>query len=212
MSVVVTTKKIYDEFTSTGGGGINWLNACFGDKMSRVSEFYVKWALENKRMKFDTTDDSIELLNNFDAETFTSKGFKVGDDIEITDTATNDGSYVIASFINDRKITLTTNLNNATDSDCSVFGTTPVTALDFFYNLIENSQSESYLSLTDTGTSQKYAVSGIDATDLVTETKFVPYNKSIGWITENLDANFKSETKIIGMDISADFQQQFKIT
>lgn len=210
MSVFITKRRIFDEFTQAGGGGIDYFAGLVGDRLSCVIEFYVKWGAENKRLIFDGATKTITMLNDLDTSKFDVEGeFKVGDIFTVVDTASNDGDLTIASISDDgRAITTVEALTDETAEDCSLHGVTPVTALDFYYNLIKNDGVEDYLSLVDKGTSLRYTVDGIDASN-VTPVKFTIGTNSYGWVTEPVVAGESSST-IQGVAI-ADYKQKFKI-
>lgn len=214
MSIVVTSKSFIDQFTEDTGEGVSYLNGTIADRLTATIDFYVKWSLESKRIKFAASGKTIELLNLLDQKTFETEGFKVGDTIEVEDTASNDGTYTIDEIVDVRKIKTIESLVDETAEEGSIFGTTPVTDLDFFYNLIENSSVEMYLSAIDKGTVQKFIFTGLDASDEVTVVDSIVGSKSFAWVTNSLlDAEIGStdQVTIIGKGISADHKQQFEL-
>jgi hypothetical protein len=117
--------------------------------------------------------------------------------------------------VEDRVITVTGAVNSETAEDGNIFGTTPVTAIDFLYNLIPNGSQEDYLSLQDPGALQRYFVRGLDATDVVTVFNFYIGSDSWGWVTHEPISAATGETDqvtIKGAGISADYRQQFTLT
>jgi len=213
---VVVTNRAYDlpDYASTGT--TPYLPGAVGDRVKCVIDFYVQWKIEEYRMEFDTSDDSITLINDFQADNFVEQGFVVGDEIEVTGTASNDGTYTIDSFSDDgRTIYTVENLVDETAESANVYGTTAITALDFFYNCIENSAQESYYSLTDTKAVQRYIASGIDASDTLSAVNMRVGSESFAWVTHEIldtDTGETDQVYIIGQGISADFKQQFRIT
>lgn len=97
--------------------------------------------------------------------------FNLGDTIDVNGTTSNDGSYTIAAIISANEIRLTTSLVNELSSTAEIIGTTPITALNYFYNLIENANAPSYISQID-GSVQKYLAFDLDATDTSTVVPF----------------------------------------
>ena len=61
--------------------------------------------------------------------------FNLGDTIDVNGTTSNDGSYTIAAIISANEIRLTTSLVNELSSTAEIIGTTPIPALNYFYNL-----------------------------------------------------------------------------
>jgi len=41
MSVIIDSRTFYDEFTGTGGGGINYFNANIGNRIRCEIEFHI---------------------------------------------------------------------------------------------------------------------------------------------------------------------------
>lgn len=218
MSVIITEVTHYDEFTGIPGGGVAYPNGGVMNKMKAVIDFYSFLSRENKNLIFNAAgqtitnndpDDTTSFIQNPDG----TPAFRVGMTIEVEDTVSNNGTYTIAG-ITARVITTVEALVNETDTDCSFYDDTPITALDLYYNLIENKDQENYISLTDKGAIQRFTVDGLDATDLVTVLNMLVSSASFGWVTNeitNLNTGETSEVTIIGMGIT-DHKQAFKIT
>src|SRR3972149_7212817 len=218
MSVVVTSKSFTDEFTGTGGGGVSYLNGGVLSKMEATIDFYSFLAAQNKILTFDAATKTITNSNETDTssflddETLLGKGFKVGMIIAVEGTVSNNGAYTITA-VEERIITVAEALINETDTDCSIFDDTPITALDLYYNLIENKLPESYLSLTDRDAIQRFTVDGIDATVTGTTKHMMISSSSFGWVTNTLTnpiTGSTNEVTIVGMGITA-HKQKFRI-
>ncbi len=208
MGFITTSKKFYDAFTGDGGGGVDYFNGCIGDKMKCVVEGYFKWSVEGKRMVFDATGKTITLTNELDASSFIAEGFKVDDEIDVVDSALNDGTFTITK-VEARTLTVAESVVNETAESASVFGTTLVTAIDYYYNLIENNEAANYISKTDKGSLQRYTAGGLDASVATPVYAYIGTDSN-GWVTEILTDEV-SELKIEGVSI-ADYKQSFKIT
>jgi len=211
MSIFVTSKKFYDEFTGVSGGGVDYLYGCIGDKITCVINFYIKWSSENKRLQFTSATKTIENVNPLDRSDFISDGFKVGDTFDVTDTISNNGSYTIAEISSDgRKITTVEALVDETDEDCSLFGTTPVVALDYFYNLIKNSEVNTFKSKTDRGTTQKFLFKDLDASNTVALKKGIIGTTSWGWVTNEIFDEITAEVNVSQLSIIGDGITDYK--
>lgn len=101
--------------------------------------------------------------------------FNVGDLINITNTTSNNATG----------LTVTEKISNfairvggasfvaETSTTANVIGKTPITALSFFYGLIENNEALNYLSKID-NSNQVFIANSIDATDTVTVVNMLP--------------------------------------
>lgn len=213
--IVITDRKFYDEFTSTGGGGVPYYNGRPGDKVTCVIEFYIKWGVENKRLTFDAATKTIVNANSLDSFSFITDGeFKAGDLFDIVNSVSNDGSYTIDTISEDG-LTITTveALVDETAEDCNLHGTTPITAIDYYYNLISNSAEATFLSLIDNGTLQRYFAKNLDASDIVTLINLTVDTNSFGWVTDNLasiESGISNDAFIRGDGIT-DYKQKFRL-
>jgi len=97
--------------------------------------------------------------------------FQLGDTIVVTGTASNDGTYTITDVLSVSEIRVSTSLVNELSTTAEIVGTTPITALNYFYNLIENANAPSYVSQIDASI-QKYFAFDLDATDTATIVNF----------------------------------------
>lgn len=176
MAVELVDIKLYDEFTGSGGGGTKYLLGVLGDKITAELTFDVYWATEEVDLIFTAAGDTIERDDN---GSFIDDGFKVGDTI-VTDSPTNPGPFTITA-ISDSIITVAEALADESWPDGSVFGETPVTAIDYFFNLIENNAPDDFDSLTDLENAQMYTASGLDPTAPPATTAMTPVGNSMGW-------------------------------
>lgn len=167
MAVTLQSLYFFDEFTGLGGGGIEFLAGSIGDKIIAELTVDIKSCAENIPMTFTADGKTIERLDvvtytipttpfttGFYAS-FIQDGFKVGDTIEVVGSDNNDGTYTIVT-VTDKIITVAEALVSETMDSSSIYGTTAVTAIDFYYNLIENSVNENYKSLFDTNNSNRF--------------------------------------------------------
>lgn len=209
-----TSRKFYDEFTGTGGGGVEYLNALQGDKITCVLKGYFFWAIENKKFIFDSATKTITLayspVNGLGQTIgFINAGFSVDDTFDVVGTSLNDGSYTIAS-IEEGIITTVEALVDEPANNASVYGTTLITNIDFLYDLIpNNSQKSDYVSATDKETLQKYSATGLDAA-VATPVPMTIATKSYGWVTDIVTGE-DGEGTVEGDGIT-DYKQKFIIT
>lgn len=215
MATFITSKLFYDDYTSTGGGGTEWLNLNVCDRATVVIEGYIAWNLQNVRVDFVAAGDTIEITNELDQRTWDGQEFKVGDTVTIVGTTSNNGNVTITAISEDGKtITVAEALVNESATDATFHGVTAVTSFDLYYNLITNQGVENYESFIDEGTVQRFTVSGFDATDTLHYLNFRAATKSIGWVTNTItdaDINETDEVTIIGAGIT-DYKQYFTIT
>lgn len=212
MSVFVSSVKIYDAFTSAGGGGVGYLNGCVGDKLYAEIDFYVKWSIEDARIRF-IAPNTILLNNETDGNNFIDAGFRAGDTFDVVDSASNDGSYEIQEISADGR-TITTIIADTvideTAEDCSIFGTTSVTDIDFRHIIFQGENFPGFESLTDRGTEQFMTSTGVDVSG--DNTNFTIATESWGWVTETITApNNFAESYVTNNGVDT-YKQLFRIT
>lgn len=207
----ITERKFYDEFTGLGGGGVDYLNALQGDKITCIVKGFFYWAVTGVNVNFNSGTKTISLfgLSLGTTNSFLLNGFKIGDSIAIVGSPTNDGTYTIAN-VTDTVITTVQALNTENGPDSSIYGTTLITDLDYYFDLIDNnSQKSDFVSATDKGTVQKYSATGLDAS-VATPVSLSIATQSRGWSSDILSGNF-GEGTVIGVS-NAGYKQSFKIT
>jgi len=170
--------------------------------------------------------NTITIANALDNETFDGTyGFVEGETFIIHSpegAVKNNGTLTIAS-VDGQTITTPTSLVTEEIETCYVFMNTKVTALDYYYNLIANSDQLSFVSKTDTGNLQKYTVSGIDPTNTEASVYLQIGTKSFAWVTDTITAPTQSTSTIIGAgwtgwlggtpeEIAGSYIQSFVIT
>ena len=214
MPFIPTSRIFYDEFTGLGGGGVTYLNALQGDKITAVIEGYFYWAITDSKMSIVSADKTISLyyspINKANGTSFLTAGFKEGDTFDVVGSASNDGPYTIASVTDTVITTVEALVDEANSPSVSVYGTTPITDMNYFYNLIPNSDPQNnFVSATDKDTLQKYSATGLDA-NVGASVPLTIGTKSFAWVTD-IVAGLDGEGFIEGMGI-ADYKQSFKIT
>jgi len=169
----------HPDFTYVGTTYTEYLFGSIGLKVNAEIRIEVAWSTEGVNMKFLASDDSIQRLDG-GLSSFIADGFRIGDTIAVTGTASNNGTYTI-SEISDEFIFITGALTNETVI-ANIFGDTPVTSMDFYPNLIENNSGFDLLNLTDRETIPKYYADTI-TTDPLNPTLMVVGTNSKGWVT-----------------------------
>ena len=212
MAFYITSRKFYDQWTSTGGGGVNYFQGVTGDKITCVIEGYFKWSIEDVRLTFTASTKKISFANQFETRSFIKDGFQIDDTITITTTTSNNGNFTIVEVYDTYIIVAETVIDETAEAGY-IYGVTPITDIDFYYNIIGNQEPISFDSKTDKGTLQKYQATGLDAS-VVTPVYAQIGTDSYGWVTELLTGT-KVDTSdscyIEGVSIT-DYKQSFKIT
>lgn len=177
MSVYIDSILFQDEFTGSysvpyGDVGVPYLMGCVGDFMYATIDFHVAWNLENFSATFNSSDKTIRinganLLGGYFSSSITktsslktgfiSAGFNVGDNITITGTTANDGNYTIYK-ISENSITVNESISTTGSySLTSIYGTTPVNGMDFYYNILDQRLIRNFNSLSDLDSIQKFS-------------------------------------------------------
>ena len=180
MAIEISSIKFTDEFTGSGATKNDFLMGSFGDKLTAYVTVAVHWEALQILVTFNSANKTIKRQDNY---SFIRDGFIVGDTIQITGTTAgvNDGSFTITA-ITDSTITVSQAVTTGTYSLVDINGTTSIDALNFYYNLIENSSPLSFVSLTDNQSTQRYNAG--KATWVAAETvSLVDATQSIGWQT-----------------------------
>jgi len=212
-----STPLFYDEWSDIGGGGVPYLLGPVQGKITLIKDIEIFWATENKPLRFNAANKTITRgqlnkwtgipttpLNAYDNGSFLTDGFRVGDTFACTGAgeASINGYYTIVA-VTDTVITVAESLVDGDELSISLYGTTSITAMDYYYGLIENGSPDDYHSLTDRDTQQRFNVTGLDATDLVTVKTLSPSSNSKAWVN--------GSATIVGMGISG-YKQKFRIT
>lgn len=206
-------------FTSIQFNPVNFSDAAvpgyngniFNKYRAVINFYWLKYTSTVKRLKFSSSGNTITNDNALDYDSFINTyNFQVGETIQCPQSSSNTGILTIIS-VTDRVITVSNTLTNEEVDTGYIYVTTKVTALDFFYNLIANSESNSYLSKTDIGTLQKYTISGLDASDTSTVHNLLVGTNSFGWVAEPITAPNTVTSTIVGAGIST-YQQAFTLT
>ena len=169
----------HPDFTYTGTTYTEYLFGSVGLKVNADIRIDVHWKIENANMQFRTSDDSIERLDRW-LGSFIDSGFQAGDTITVSGTVSNNGSWTINS-VDDNFIFVTGNLTDEIVV-CSIYGDTPIIAMDFYPNLVENGAPLNLYNLTDRQTVPHYYADTI-TTDAANPTVMTIGTNSRGWVT-----------------------------
>lgn len=242
MPVYIDSIKFQDDYTGliSGNGsdiGIDQLMGCVGDFMYVKINFNISWYILDANMTFSSSSKSITLnncnslsvnLSSLSQQTknvfnnilnnnsFVSAGFKIGDTIVITGTTMgiDDGTYTIAT-ISDNVITVNESIaSDGAFSGVNCYGATNINALDFYYNMVGNTQSPTtsttlFNSLTDPKAVQKF--SGVTS-PLYYGTTYTlnPNATSHAWWVKEVDG-VNCVPTVTSYGITADYKQEFSI-
>lgn len=209
MAFITTSRKFYDQFTGLGGGGVEVLNSCQGDLLTCIIEGYFFWSLENVMLTYVSSTKTISFTSLADQRSWIQQGFQIGDTFVSTLTVFNNITLTIVT-ITDKVITVAESIFDESATNASCFGVTPITSIDYFYNLISNNENPNYISKTDVGVPQKYTATGLDAS-IVTPVYAEVGTDSYAWVNDVLTGNL-TELKIEGVAFGGDYKQKFKIT
>lgn len=191
-----------------------------GEYISVGIDFQVKWGMERLDIEF-IAPNTIR-IQTFDPANFSGglgstnsenstasflNFFETGDKIQFdpaTVTTPNDVVMTIQT-ITDDTITVDVTVIDEVAPFTSVFGVTPIKALDFVYNIIENDDSNDFRSKITDKNQNTFFSSGIDA--LVATPVILRPTGDKNW-----QANFSSDepTILIGQGIT-DFTQKFTL-
>jgi len=183
----------YDEITEEAGGGVNQVNGNVGGKHIATIEGYFYRAATGKYLQFNP-DGTVENINELDGETWADLGFVAGATITFEGTASNNVTTTITT-LTDTILTTPYVFVDETVEDVTVYDDTPVTCVDFYYNLIENSEEENYFSRVDSGAVQRFSSVGYDLTgEIGNAQNMLVASESFGWVTNTLDDEDTGET------------------
>lgn len=202
--ITITSCKYYDEFLGTGGGnqGSDFMLGSVGSKVTCVVNFYVKVSAENIAVIVSSTDSTIKRT---DGGSFVKDGFQSGNSITAVGTGADAGNHVV-STVTDKVLYLSSPLTTETTyTNASIYRTNLLTAGDYFYNLVENTAPDSFVSLIDSETQPRYVASGFTATG--TTATYTVASNSKGWVMDGTGFG----VSIVGAGIS-NFRQYFTLT
>ena len=171
------------DFTYTGSPNYTeYLFGSIGAKITADIRVEVAWSTEGVNMIFDGTADTIERADG-GIGSWINDGFRIGDTVVFTGTVSNNVTTTITD-LTDELMSVTAGALTTETVVANAFGETPIIAMDFYPNLIENSASFSLSNLTDRLTSPRYSADTI-TTDAANPTVMIVTTNSKGWVTPN---------------------------
>ena len=167
MAVTIDSILISDEYTGNQNGGpdpgLDMLVGSVGDKMWAAITFEVHWETVDIPMTFNSSNNTITRndCGVGGVGSFIEDGFNAGDTISVVGTGYYYGavSYTILSLTASTITVEGSLLENATYSSISIYGTTPIDAMDFYYNNVGIQDQQSFKSLSDIQNTQKTSAS-----------------------------------------------------
>jgi hypothetical protein len=203
MSVFITSEKFVNLDFPVLDSGTDYLMGFPGDKIKCTIDFYVKVSAENIAV-ITSENTSNNTIRRTDSGSFLKDGFRIGNSITTVGMGTDSANYTI-SDVSEKLITISSTLGTTTTYfSAFIYRTDLPISCDYYYNLIENDAPDSFVSLVDNQTTQRYTVSGISPTG--TTGTFTIASNSKAWA---VDGNGYGIT-IDGMGIS-DFKYYFRI-
>ncbi len=201
MPVYVTSKRYYDEFNGLLGGGVTYLNGVISDRIYCVIDFYIKWSSENIQLTLDASTRKISRSDLSDFGSFITDGFQAGDTFDLVASgSTSEGSYTIED-VTDRYIIVEESIPSEAIVSASIFGTTSITALDYYTNLCENEDS-SFFNLSDRNSKPRYSIDDVMASGATSSMPMDVSTNSKAWVN--------GQTSLSEIGIS-NYKQQFRI-
>ncbi|MFI5404922.1 MAG: hypothetical protein ACHQ1D_00265 [Nitrososphaerales archaeon] len=171
------------QFTNADFGGMKeYLFGPIGSKITANILANVSWASESISAVFTASNNSIERT---DGGSFITDGFEDGDSIVISGTGSNNIIVVAGSLIVTESILyLPSGVTDetVTTSTANIYGTTPITSIDFYPNLVENNSGFNLFNLTDRETTPRYSADTI-SNFVGTPTLMQVTTNSHGWLS-----------------------------
>lgn len=203
MITIYSQKFFYPDYYYGVAGSTSFLYGCIGDRVRVETIFDIQWSTEAVNMTFDA---ALKTVTRNDGLSFISDEFKVGDTIKITGTASNNISTSIVSISDfGDYMTLAAVSSNETVV-ATIRGTTPITSLDYYPNICENS-SDSLFNLTDRNTVPRYFSTNI--TNPMSTRNMTIGSNSHGWVAG--EDGITERCTIDGIQVTTDNRQRFTI-
>lgn len=128
----------------------DWLLGDVTNKMVATINVTAEWTAE---AGLTADDEDMVFATDFtitwNGGNFVQQGFKIGDPIEVSGTASNNGTFTIQLFLDDNKIIVDPATATEVSETAVIEGKAELKGVNFRYNLIENNEAENYNSKVD---------------------------------------------------------------
>ena len=193
---------------------LSFLDGNVGNRYKAIITGYVSKFTQQKRVTL--SGNTLTNANPLDNESFLNliydgNPFLPGENVKIQGSTLNTGSLTIAS-VTSTVITFTTSLTTETIEVGYIYVVSKPTAIDYYFNLIGNSEPLSFMSKTD-NVLQRYTATGFDPS-VSTPINFTIGTSSFAWVTDILTGNVSTSTLAGGTitGVGQTYQQPFTIT
>lgn len=176
------TRFTHPDYSYGGTNYTEYLLGAVGLKVNAEIQVQISWGTLSTNLRFTAGSNTIERLDG--VSDFLADGFRVNDTVVITGTVSNNTTGTITAINSDgtiMTITPAAPLVNETVVS-SVQGDKEITSIDFYPNLIENSQDFGLFNLTDRETEPHYYADTI-SNDSGNPTIMTVGSNSKGWVT-----------------------------
>lgn len=183
VTITIDNIDFYNDFNPDS---TPFLMGAVGDMSYVGIDFSIQWSTLNTAMVFTNGTNTIvrtDCIKGFNS--FINDGFVKGDIIVISTGTSIDGTYSIASINDSTIITNESITSSVSVSSANIYGVTPIEIIDFYYNLIGSNGQNSFSSLTDPTSIQRYTGTGTTASPF----SLNPVGKSKAWTIGDVDGN-----------------------
>lgn len=179
--MITLNRKVRFSHVDYSYSGTDYTEYLFGSIGLRVNaniQVVVSWEAAEVDLVFDNATGTITRTDN---GSFLDDGFRDGDGIVITGTASNNGSTAPGVITVTEDVIYLAGVVNETVT-ATIQGATTVTSMDFYPNLIENNSDFSLFNLTDRETVPRYVADEISE-DSGSPTVMQVATNSRGWVS-----------------------------
>lgn len=178
---VSLNRKVQFTNPDLGGGTKEYLYGPIGSKIRVNIHAKVSWGAYDVNIQFIAASNTIVRL---DGGSFIENGFEDNDSFVISGTSSNNITYAAGDLVvtADTLYLPSGGIVNETVLEATIEGTTPIIAIDFYPNLIENNSGFNLFNLTDRETVPRYSADTI-SNFAGTPTLMQITTNSRGWVS-----------------------------